>query len=244
VTNGLPPIQASPVMQTKLNRMFSRPGVETVPYSIEQEVHRQAARQVAHSSWDEAHATQFYKHDRSMVERSINHPYIGLYPASYMWGKVLPEMVRFLALRPFGMETPFLAWNVAREIGDTIRTQSGTDESFKKFLADNEDAFMLLSMFFPALPQDIPANASLPLRRIAEQGLENEQRYAQGQQAKDVDYTKGAMDAIQYAVGPLGTIRTVSQTAGMAGELLGSARQFVTGEEITPNESQDILPIR
>jgi hypothetical protein len=243
-TNGLPPIQASPVMQAKLNRMFSRPGLETVPYDIEQEAMRQAARQVAHSSWDEAHATQFYKHDRSMVERTINHPYIGLYPASYMWGKVLPEMVRFLALRPFGMTTPFLGWNVAREIGDTIRTQSETDESFKQFLAENEDAFMFLSMFFPALPQDIPANASLPLRRIAEQGLENEQRYAQGQQGEDVDYTKGAQDAIQYAVGPLGTVRTVSEMLGMGGELLGSARKFVAGEEITPNEEQDFLPVR
>ena len=48
---------------------------------------RQAARQVVRSSWEEAHGTQYYKHDRSMVERSINHPYIGLYPASYMWGE-------------------------------------------------------------------------------------------------------------------------------------------------------------
>jgi hypothetical protein len=243
-TNGLPPIQASPVMQAKLSQMFRRPGVETVPYSIEQETMRQAARQVVRNSWEEAHATQFYKHDRSMVERSINHPYIGLYPASYMWGKVLPEMVRFLALRPFGMTTPFLGWNVAREVGDTIRTQSETDESFRKFLEENEDAFMFLSMFFPALPQDIPANASLPLRRIAEQGLENEQAIAEGREGKAIDYTRGVQDAVQYAVGPLGTIRTVSEIAGMTGELLGSARQLVAGEEITPNEGGEYLPVR
>jgi hypothetical protein len=180
-----------------------------------------------------------------MVERSINHPYIGLYPASYMWGKILPEMVRFLALRPFGMTTPFLGWNVAREIGDTIRTQSETDESFKKFLGDNKDAFMFLSMFFPALPQDIPANASLPLRRIAEQGLENEARYAQGMPGKGIDYTKGAQDAIQYAVGPLGTIRTVSEVAGMTGELIKTGRQFVTGEQVTgTGGGGDFLPVR
>jgi len=238
--DGLPPVKASPVMQAKLSRMFQRPGVETVPYSIEQETMRQAARQVVRSSWEEAHATQFYKHDRSMVERSINHPYIGLYPASYMWGKVLPEMVRFLALRPFGMTTPFLGWNVAREVGDTIRTQSETDPSFKKFLEENEDAFMFLSMFFPALPQDIPANASLPLRRIAEQGLENEQTIAEGGTPEGIDYMKGAQDAIQYAVGPLGTVRTVNDIVGMGGELLNT----VLGGQSEEDETRNLLPIR
>jgi len=238
--DGLPPVKASPQMQAKLSRMFQRPGVETVPYSIEQETMRQAARQVVRSSWEEAHATQFYKHDRSMVERSINHPYIGLYPASYMWGKVLPEMVRFLALRPFGMTTPFLGWNVAREVGDTIRTQSETDPSFKKFLEDNEDAFMFLSMFFPALPQDIPANASLPLRRIAEQGLENEQTIAQGGTPEGIDYMKGAQDAIQYAVGPLGTVRTINDIVGMGGKLLNT----VLGGQNEEDETRNLLPIR
>jgi hypothetical protein len=241
VANGLPPIVASPAMQAKLNRMFSRPGIETVPYSIEQETMRHAGRQVVRNSWEEAHTTQFYKHDRSMVERSINHPYIGLYPASYMWGKVLPEMVRFLALRPFGMTTPFLGWNVAREVGDTIRTQSENDPSFKQFLADNEDAFMFLSMFFPALPHDIPANASLPLRRIAEQGLENEQAYAQGAtEVPSIDYARGAQDALQYAVGPLGTLRTVGDIAGMGGELL----QTVLGKPPEEDVTRNVLPLR
>ena len=175
-----------------------------------------------------------------MVERSINHPYIGLYPASYMWGKVLPEMVRFLALRPFGMTTPFLGWNVAREVGDTIRTQSETDESFKKFLEENEDALMFMSMFFPALPQDIPANASLPLRRIAEQGLENEASYAAGGEGKGIDYSKGVQDAVSYAVGPLGTLRTVTDIAGMGGELVNT----VLGGTNEEDETRNLLPLR
>jgi hypothetical protein len=247
--SGMPPIRTSPQMQAKLDRMFQRPGVETVPYSNEQEVLRQAGRQVVRSGWEEAHATQYYKHDRSAFERSINHPYIGLYPASYMWGKILPEMVRFLALRPFGMTTPFLAWNVAREISDTIRVQSQNDPSWKKFLDDNKQAFLLMSMMFPATPNDIPANASLPVRRIAEQGLDNEALQAKGLPIKPIDYTKGAMDAVQYAVGPLGTIRTVSEVAGMGGELLKSAGQFITGqggniEDQSQAPVQDVLPVR
>jgi hypothetical protein len=30
----------------------------------------------------------------------------------------------------------------------------------------------------------------------------------------------------------------------MTGELLGSAGKFITGQEITPNEGQDFLPVR
>jgi hypothetical protein len=240
-TAGLPPVEVSPQMRSRLDQLFSRPGVETVPYSIEQETMRQAAMQAIKAGWDEAHATQYYKKDRSMLERSINHPYIGLYPASYMWGKVLPEMVRFLALRPFGQETPFLAWNVAREVGDSIRTQSENDPAFKQFMEDNADAFMFLSMFFPALPQDIPANVSLPIRRIAEQGLEHQKMYAAGGKPESgIDFTRGATDAIQYAVGPLGTIRTATQApgelAGLAGDILG-----IEGGE---NASQEMLPLR
>jgi hypothetical protein len=244
---GMPPVQVSPAMQAKLNRMFSRPGIETVPYNAEDAAMRMAAMQTVRSSWDEAHATHFYKRDRSMMERSINHPYIGLYPASYMWGKVLPEMLRFLALRPFGMETPFLTWNVAREIGDTIRAQSETDESFRQFLSDNEDAFMLFSMFFPGLPQDIPANASLPLRRIAEQGLENQVKFAQGMSAeevKDIDYAKGAGDAMFYALGPAGTVRTVNETLGMAGDLARSTAAQVQGEMLPDQTEFEPLPVR
>src|SRR4029077_1940408 len=42
---------------------------------------------------------------RTVLERSINHPLFGLYPASYMWGKVLPEIVKFIAATPFGLKT-------------------------------------------------------------------------------------------------------------------------------------------
>ena len=176
-----------------------------------------------------------------MAERSFNHPYIGLYPASYMWGKVLPEMLRFLALRPFGMPTPFLAWNVLREVSDTVRTQAETDEGFKKFLADNSEAWMMFSMFFPGLPQDIPANVPLPWRRVAEQGLEQQVSYQLGEDPTPVNYTKGLEDAMFYAVGPAGTVRTLAQTAGMAGDL---ARTTIGGMTEGTGVEQEVLPAR
>ena len=243
---GMVPIEMSPEMEATLSRMFSRKGVDTVSYSVEQQTLRMAGQQMVRGAWDEAHATHFYRRDRGMAERSINHPYIGLYPASYMWGKILPEMLRFLALRPFGMETPFLAWNVAREVSDSVRAQGELDPGFKDWLDGNEDAFMLFSMLFPGLPHDIPANASLPVRRIAEQGLEAQKAYASGvnpEDIKDIDFTKGSQDAIQYALGPLGSIRTATEVVGMGGDLvrstIGSAQETFAGQE--PLEG---LPLR
>lgn len=41
---------------------------------------------------------------RTVASRTLNHPLFGMYPTSYMWGKVLPETIRFLAKEPFGFE--------------------------------------------------------------------------------------------------------------------------------------------
>ena len=88
------------------------------------------------------------------------------------------------------METPTSpsAWNVAREgLSDSVRAQAELDPGFKDWLDGNKDAFMLFSMLFPGLPHDIPANASLPVRRIAEQGLENQRKYAMGTNPADAE---------------------------------------------------------
>lgn len=231
--NG-PQVPFSPEMETFFNRVLKKSMRDkTFPYSVEQETLRMAAKQQLRDAWDEAHGTHYYRKDRSWLERSVNHPYIGVYPSSYMWGKVLPEMFRFLALRPFGYETPFLAWNVAREVSDTMRYQSETNDDFREYLSTNERAFMLANMMFPALPADIPANISLPVRRIAEQGLMNQLKFSRGVKYGDkrgevhaVDYLSGLEDAVNYAIGPLGFART----AGEVGEMAVGVGQTLLGQ--------------
>lgn len=228
-----PEMKVHPDMQTMLDDMFSgeNPAKGTQGlYDVETMALRMAAKQQLGAAYDEAHQVHLYKRDRGFLERSMNHPYIGVYPSSYMWGKVLPEMLAFLALRPFGFTAPFLAWNVSREVSDSIRAQGEMDESFRQWQEDNEDAFMLFNMLFPALPQDIPANVPLPIRRLAEQGLEQRERYEAGAEQADippVDWTKGLSDAMFYAFGPAGTLRTGTQNLpeaiGAAGEAVGGA---------------------
>lgn len=221
----------SPEMTAFFDSMFRKKTRDmTVPYSVEHETLRMAMKQQLRDSWDEAHGTHYYRKDRRWFERTANHPYIGMYPASYMWGKMLPEMVRFLALRPFGYETPLLAWNVLREVSDTMRYQSETNDDFRTFLKDNDRAFMLFSMLFPSVPNDIASNASLPLRRIAEQSLMNQYKNAQGipfgkgtGEIKDIDYLSGLEDAVNYAIGPLGALRTGGEVIGMGQKMLEGA---------------------
>jgi len=203
-----PSTQISPQMNVLFNQMFNgKPVVPTAAYGQTEQALRMAAYQNLGAAFDESFQTQQFKRDRSALERSLNHPYIGMYPLSYMWGKVLPETIAFLALNPFGMKTPLLGWNVGREISDTVRARTESDPAFAKWMSDNKEAFQLFSMLFPALPQDIPANASLPLRRIAEQGLMAEEAARLGGKVNPIDWSKGGSDAITYAMGPLGTFR-------------------------------------
>ena len=200
--NATPNENVSPQMEALFNEMFSgrQPGV-TVSYDLDQHVLRTAAKQQLMQAQDEAFTTQYFKKGRSFFERSLNHPYIGLYPISYMWGKVLPELFRFLALRPFGVTAPMVAWNALREVSDSVRLQQQTDPGFKKWMKDNAEFFLVLNSIFPALPSDVSVNAPLMMRRVAEQGLENAALAKQGQPVRDVDLGKGLADSAQYAFG-------------------------------------------
>lgn len=228
-----PSLHASPEMQRLLNRMFNgTPPLEAVNYNVTDTAIQLAMRQQLGAAFDEAFQTHVFKKDRHFLERSLNHPYFGMYPASYMWGKILPEMVAFLALRPFGLTAPMLGWNVIREVSDSIKSEAELNPEYNKFLEDNASLFQLASMLFPALPHDIPANAPLPFRRIAEQGLENQVAYANGAtDVTPVDYTKGASDALFYALGPAGSLRSTAGLPGQIGEMLSGVFGEGEGQE-------------
>ena len=126
-----------------------------------------------------------FKSDRSWLERSLNHPYFGLYPLSYMWGKILPEMVEFLALRPFGMKTPWVAADMVNTMYQHTMNQMENDPELKQFMAENEDAFRAIGMLVPGVPWDLPVNSPLWLRRYVEGVATNLQKDIDGEQPED-----------------------------------------------------------
>jgi hypothetical protein len=107
---------------------------------------------------DQAYKTQFFNPSRGWLERTLNHPYLGLYPLSYMWGKVVPEFARFLFAKPFGLNAPMLGYDAAQHVRNTMLLQM-QDPEFAKQMDQNKGAIYLVQLLLPATPENIPVNA-------------------------------------------------------------------------------------
>jgi hypothetical protein len=188
---------------------------------------------------NDAKATIHFRPNRSWLERSLNHPFFGMYPLSYMYGKVLPELVEFLMFRPFGMKTPLLAASVTNRMYQSFMNQQESDPELRQFLHENEPALRTLSMFVPGVPWDLPVNSPLWMRRWMEFELTKQ---AKRQELLDQGYTpaeaeaelpefdpgKVLADVISYQVGPARTPTAISDLAEgvqalptIAGRVLG-----------------------
>jgi hypothetical protein len=100
---------------------------------------------------------------RTVASRTLNHPLFGMYPTSYMWGKVLPEMIKFLAKEPFGFESPIAGYTLMR-VQQAIAAQREFDPELDRRMqqiGDSETAF-LLDFATPSLPTS-DFRAALPL---------------------------------------------------------------------------------
>lgn len=85
---------------------------------------------------------------RSVLERSLNHPLFGLYPASYMWSKVLPETIKFLAKNPYA--ATYTIANVQRSIATQREYDRDLDATMEK--TDRSSTAFLLDYLTPGLP--------------------------------------------------------------------------------------------
>lgn len=135
------------------------PDTETI-YTAWRESFRQASLQ--------AYKTHFFNPERGWLERTLNHPYLGFYPLSYMYGKVLPEFARFLLKRPFGLDAPLAGLNAVNRVQQTILAARATDPEFDAFLNDHKDAIYLIEVMLPGTPTNTPANAPAWARHLVE----------------------------------------------------------------------------
>jgi hypothetical protein len=98
---------------------------------------------------------------RSVLERSLNHPLFGLYPASYMWGKVLPETVKFLAKNPYA--ATYTIANVQRSIATQREYDPELDDVMGK--TDRSSSAFLMDYLTPGLPWSDHAARMSPMVR-------------------------------------------------------------------------------
>jgi hypothetical protein len=136
----------------------------------------------------DAFRLQYFARERTWFERSINHPFFGIYPASYMWGKIAPELIRFVARTPFGVQTGAML-NSFADVQKAIAIQREYDPEFDAAIEKigSSQALWFLGYLLPAVPWDISAAMPSYARNIAQQGLDNEARVARGEAAKPID---------------------------------------------------------
>ena len=130
-------------------RLITNHGSEERVYRAFQEAYSVALKQ--------AQITTYANLERSFFERTINHPFLGFYPYSYMFKKILPEMVNLLFKRPFGAMAPGAGYQAYAHVREYVEYQTETDYYFRKTLQDNDQVAFLVSQLFPGVPWDIAA---------------------------------------------------------------------------------------
>src|SRR5207342_3035089 len=87
------------------------------------------------------------------------------------WGKILPEMTRFLLKNPFGLDAPLGGLALSHNLYRQVMTRQTYDVDFRKKMSDSTDMWHLISLMTPSLPWEIPVNAPLWMRRISQNAL-------------------------------------------------------------------------
>lgn len=140
----------------------AKPALEDIDGETVWQAFRESFRQASL----QAFKTHYFNPRRGWVERTINHPYLGIYPASYMWGKVIPEFVRFMLKRPFGINAPLAGLNAVHRVQQQLIV-SMADPEFSTFIEEHPDAIYLAEMLLPGTPTNLPANAPAWARHIS-----------------------------------------------------------------------------
>jgi hypothetical protein len=161
-----------------------------------------------------------------VLERSVNHPFFGLYPASYMWGKVLPEIIRFVAKEPFGIPTGALAYG-SNDVYQSIAMQRELDEEFDKQLdkIGRSPAVFMLGYMLPAVPWDVPAVLPGWAREIANQGQKNVIRRQRVMRPLNIDVGRAAGTVANYLSPIKQDIDRADAILKQLGDLIGGTKE-------------------
>lgn len=171
------------------DQLSGMPVKDALPFNVTEAALWNGQAQMMATKWRDAFRLQYFAQNRSMMQRSINHPMFGLYPASYMWGKVGPEMVKFMALEPFGAKTGAMAYTLL-DIQKAVTVQRQFDPEFDKRIEEmgHSAALGWLSYMLPATPWSVPASYPSWMRNMADQGLANNAKVEAGQEVSDTDF--------------------------------------------------------
>lgn len=208
-----------------------------VPYNFTEARVWDTAVQSMASKWEDAFRLQYFAQNRSMFQRSLNHPMFGLYPASYMWGKIGPELIRFIAREPFGERTGAMLYSLA-DYQKAIGVQRQWDPEFDKTMNDlgNSAALSFAGFMLPATPWSLPSSYPAWMRDMAQQGLKNNAAANTGGVVEDNDFIKPLTDTMEKFLPQVSNTRWLGRAAEEVGNALPwNAPQPVSAPAIRKN---------
>ena len=106
---------------------------------------------------------QLYNPFKSALERTLNHPYLGFYPTSYMFGKILPVFGNALfKYAPFtGEYAPLYGFRKLNVIADHTAAALETNNELQQLVMNRTPLINYLNALLPGIPTDV--GASMPL---------------------------------------------------------------------------------
>ena len=121
-----------------------------------------------------ADKAQYFASQRSWLERSLNHPFLGVYPYSYMVQKAIPSLLRVMYLTPGpkGIVMPGFGYNNYDKVVEWMENRSNTDQDVLSQLVQNDALLYVFSTILPTTPEASGFSAPTWLRRsLVQPGL-------------------------------------------------------------------------
>jgi hypothetical protein len=167
----------------------------------------QAWRQTFEHASRQAFTTHFFRPERGWLERTLNHPYLGLYPLSYQ-AKVFGEFTRFLVKRPFGLRAPLVGLQALQRTQEATVAAIADDSEFRQWIEDHPDSLYLMFALIPADPTNLGAGAPAWARHIS----------GDLKTGHKIDLGREAQDTAGYALGVVRGPVTIGEGLGEIGQ--------------------------
>jgi hypothetical protein len=114
-----------------------------------------------------ADKAQYFSSHRSWLERSLNHPFLGVYPYSYMTQKAIPGLLKIMFKTPVGKNVyaPALGYYTWDKVVEEVNNSINSDRGLISDIVTNDALLYLLTTLLPVTPDGMGFNMPAWIRR-------------------------------------------------------------------------------
>lgn len=177
-------------------------------------------RNIMARSMEAAAKEQLYNPYKSAFERTLNHPFLGVYPVSYMYGKMLPVFYNSLfRYAPFtGEYAPMLGFRRLNVLVEHTQAALEDNPGLQKIISTRTPLINYLNALLPGVPTDVGASLPYWLRQgVLRQAYEGNYENIPGATADAIK------TSVERSIGPLQTLNTFTGA-------VSQIQTFLTGD--------------